>query len=117
MTDVSDYAIVDITEGRRTVGKVLVLLDDEQTAQEIAIDLTKRGCRVVVEAFGPPDEHLNQSPRSQAHVRAFRVRNNQPLIARAHPVTAGLDGSSSMAVASTDQMVEMPVRRRRRTSK
>jgi hypothetical protein len=53
MTDVTDYAIVDITEGRRSIGKVLVLVDDEQTAQEMAVDLTKRGCQVVVEAFGP----------------------------------------------------------------
>jgi hypothetical protein len=52
MTSVSDYAIVDITEGSTSSGKVLVLLHDEKTAQEMAIDLTKRGCRVAVEAFG-----------------------------------------------------------------
>jgi hypothetical protein len=59
---VTNYAIVDITEGRRSIGKVLVLVDDEQTAQEIAVDLSKRGCRVVVEAFGPPEDQAVGTP-------------------------------------------------------
>jgi hypothetical protein len=44
-----DYAIVDVTEGGASRGKILVLLDDEMIAREIAAELHRRGCHVVVE--------------------------------------------------------------------
>ncbi len=37
-----DYAIVDATDGRASIGKVLVMVDDELTAREIAAELDQR---------------------------------------------------------------------------
>jgi hypothetical protein len=48
-----DYAIVDATEGRDSMGQVLVIVDDEPTATEIATELHRRGCRVEVMMFHP----------------------------------------------------------------
>jgi hypothetical protein len=44
-----DYAIIDVTEGRTSNGKILVLLDDETTAREMASELRRQGCQVIVE--------------------------------------------------------------------
>jgi WhiB family transcriptional regulator, redox-sensing transcriptional regulator len=46
------YAIVDVLEGSSTKGKILVLLDDEQTALEMARELRARGRQVVVQRDG-----------------------------------------------------------------
>jgi hypothetical protein len=48
MSDSGEYAIVDVTRGSNSAGKILVLLDNEQTATEMAADLRVRGCDVVV---------------------------------------------------------------------
>jgi hypothetical protein len=48
MSDSGEYAIVDVTRGSNSAGKILVLLDNEQTAAEMAADLQARGCDVVV---------------------------------------------------------------------
>jgi hypothetical protein len=48
MSDSAEYALVDVTRGRNSAGKILVLLDSEQTATEMAADLRRRGCDVVV---------------------------------------------------------------------
>ena len=47
------YAIVDANEGSASKGKILVLLDDEGTADEIAIEMRHRGCNVVIQAAQP----------------------------------------------------------------
>ena len=44
-----DYAIIDVTDGSTSLGKILVLLDDEMTAREIASELYRRGCKVIVQ--------------------------------------------------------------------
>jgi hypothetical protein len=49
MKSSEEYAIVDVTHGRNSEGKILVLIDDRQTANEMATDLRGRGCDVVVE--------------------------------------------------------------------
>jgi hypothetical protein len=49
-----DYAIIDVTEGSTSNGKILVLLDDEVTAREIASELHRRGCQVIVEPVANP---------------------------------------------------------------
>jgi hypothetical protein len=48
MLDSIDYAIIDAGDGSSTAGKILVLVDDEQTAVEMARHLRRRGCDVVV---------------------------------------------------------------------
>jgi hypothetical protein len=48
MSDSSEYALVDVTRGSNSAGKILVLLDSEQIAAEMAADLQRRGCDVVV---------------------------------------------------------------------
>jgi hypothetical protein len=48
MTDLAEYAIVDVTEGSVSEGKILVLLDDETTANEMAAEMSRRGGSVVV---------------------------------------------------------------------
>jgi hypothetical protein len=48
MSDSGEYALVDVTSGSNSAGKILVLLDNEQTATEMAADLRRRGCNVVV---------------------------------------------------------------------
>ena len=53
MASEGDYAIVDATPDRDSNGKVLVILDDESTAQEMATELRRRGCRVDVRAVRP----------------------------------------------------------------
>jgi hypothetical protein len=45
---VGGYAIVDLTKGSTSEGKILVLLDDEEEALEIANELRRRGCSVAV---------------------------------------------------------------------
>jgi hypothetical protein len=47
-----DYAIIDVTERSPSKGKILVLLDNEQVAEEIAADLRRRGRDVVVQIVG-----------------------------------------------------------------
>jgi hypothetical protein len=47
------YAIVDVTEGRESKGQVLVIVDDEITAREMARELHQRGCCVDVLAGHP----------------------------------------------------------------
>jgi hypothetical protein len=44
-----DYAIIDVTEGSTSNGKILVLLDDEMIAREIALELHRRGRDVLVQ--------------------------------------------------------------------
>ncbi len=44
-----EYAIVDVTEGGTSKGKILVLVDDGMIAREIAAELHHRGCQVVIE--------------------------------------------------------------------
>ena len=46
-----EYAVVDVAAGSTSEGKILVLLDDEATAQEIADELCLRGRSVAVTAF------------------------------------------------------------------
>jgi hypothetical protein len=53
MVYLGNYAIVDVREGSASEGKVLVLLDDEPTALEIAIELRRRGCEVVIQGGSP----------------------------------------------------------------
>jgi hypothetical protein len=48
MSDSAEYALVDVTRGSSSAGKILVLLDNQQTAVEMAADLWRRGCNVVV---------------------------------------------------------------------
>jgi hypothetical protein len=48
-----DYAIVDATEGRDSKGQVLVIVDDEATAREFAMELRQRGCCVDITSFRP----------------------------------------------------------------
>jgi hypothetical protein len=51
MARLGGYAVVDVNKGRTSEGKVLVLLDDIASAQEIAAELCRRGCAVVVRAI------------------------------------------------------------------
>jgi hypothetical protein len=51
MACLGGYAVVDVNQGRTSEGKVLVLLDDIASAQEIAAELCRRGCAVVVRAI------------------------------------------------------------------
>lgn len=53
MADSGDYAIVDVTKGSRSKGKILVLIGDEPTAQEIATELQLRGCNVIIQRVRP----------------------------------------------------------------
>jgi hypothetical protein len=53
MSDSGEYAIVDVTRGSDSAGKILVLLDNEPTATEMAADLRRRGCHVVVRRVAP----------------------------------------------------------------
>jgi hypothetical protein len=53
MSDSAEYALVDVTRGSNSAGKILVLLDSEQTATEMAADLRRRGCEVVVRPVMP----------------------------------------------------------------
>jgi hypothetical protein len=46
---VSDYAIIDVKQGSSSQGMVLVILNDEFTAGEIAVELRGRGCPVAVQ--------------------------------------------------------------------
>ncbi len=48
MVDFADYAIIDTNAGSTSEGKILVLVDDERTAREIAGDLRGRGFSVVI---------------------------------------------------------------------
>ena len=48
MVDFAEYAIIDTSAGSRSEGKILVLVDDERTAHEIASDLRGRGFPVVI---------------------------------------------------------------------
>jgi hypothetical protein len=50
----NEYAIVDVGNGRASEGKILVLLDDELTAQDMATELRRRGCRVTVKEMATP---------------------------------------------------------------
>lgn len=49
MPTAEDYAIIDVAKGSTSNGKVLVLIDDETTARDIASELHRRGCQVIVE--------------------------------------------------------------------
>lgn len=69
MVDFADYAIIDTNVGGRSEGKILVLVDDERTAHEIAGDLRGRGFSVLIKPVpaqrGPavvPDEDRWSSP-------------------------------------------------------
>jgi hypothetical protein len=53
MSDSAEYALVDVTRGSNSAGKILVLLDSAQTAAEMAADLQRRGCDVVVRRVMP----------------------------------------------------------------
>ena len=53
MSDSAEYALVDVTRGSSSAGKILVLLDNQQTAVEMAADLRGRGCDVVVRRVMP----------------------------------------------------------------
>jgi hypothetical protein len=53
MFDSAEYALVDVTRGSNSAGEILVLLDSEQTAAEMAADLQRRGCEVVVRRVMP----------------------------------------------------------------
>jgi hypothetical protein len=73
MSDSGEYAIVDVTRGSNSAGKILVLLDDEQTATEMAADLRVRGCDVVVRRVALRQglmlrPHLEQEPSSSVAV-------------------------------------------------
>jgi hypothetical protein len=48
MVDFADYAIIDTNAGSMSEGKILVLVDDERTAREIASDLQGRGFPVAI---------------------------------------------------------------------
>jgi hypothetical protein len=48
MTFQGEYAIVDVRASSPSHGKILVVVDDESTAQEMAAELRRRRCQVVV---------------------------------------------------------------------
>jgi hypothetical protein len=52
MTQWGRYAIVDTAEGSQSRGKILMLLDDEWVAIEIASELQTRGLDVAIEVRG-----------------------------------------------------------------
>jgi hypothetical protein len=43
------YAIIDVTDESQSKGKILLLLDDERTALEIALELGTRGIEVAIQ--------------------------------------------------------------------
>jgi hypothetical protein len=49
MTQWGRYAVIDATEGSQSRGKILLLLDDERAALEIASELRGRGVEVAIE--------------------------------------------------------------------
>jgi hypothetical protein len=51
MTCRAEYALVDVGNGRSSEGKILVLVDDERIAADMAAELRRRGCRVVIKAI------------------------------------------------------------------
>ncbi len=53
-----DYAIIDVSEASTSKGKILVLLEDQETAEQIAADLRHRGCHVTVQLVAEPSEPL-----------------------------------------------------------
>jgi hypothetical protein len=46
---VIDYAIIDVKKGSSSYAQVLMIVEDERTANEIAIELRRNGCRVTVQ--------------------------------------------------------------------
>jgi hypothetical protein len=44
-----DYAIIDVTQASISNGKILMLIEDKETADEIAATLRHRGCDVSVQ--------------------------------------------------------------------
>jgi hypothetical protein len=75
MSDSGEYAIVDVTSGSNSAGKVLVLLDDEQTAAEMAADLRHRGCDVVVRRVVQRPGLLMRSPLEEEPPPSVAVPN------------------------------------------
>jgi hypothetical protein len=53
------FAIVDVS-GRDSRGQILMLVDDQQTATEIAAELNRRAVNVSLQAISPRqlDQHL-----------------------------------------------------------
>jgi hypothetical protein len=49
MTHQREYAIVDVRAKSPSRGKILVCVDDEVIAQEIALELRRRRCQVAVQ--------------------------------------------------------------------
>jgi hypothetical protein len=48
MTHQREYAVVDVRAKSPSRGKILVVVDDEVIAQEIAVELRRRRCQVAV---------------------------------------------------------------------
>jgi hypothetical protein len=48
MTFQGEYAIVDVRASSPSQGKILVVVDDQEIAQEMAAELRRRRCQVAV---------------------------------------------------------------------
>jgi hypothetical protein len=45
------YAIIDVAAESKSHRKILMILDDRETAEEIADELDRRNCEVVIQAI------------------------------------------------------------------
>jgi hypothetical protein len=61
--------VIDIREGSESRGKILVLIDDEVTAKEIAADLRRRRCDVIVQQVSERRGLVSLSAGSNAVAR------------------------------------------------
>jgi hypothetical protein len=67
MTDLGEYAIVDVRKSSPSKGKILVVVDDEPTAQEMAIELNRRRCQVTVRPVVNKRIFVTDTASAQAH--------------------------------------------------